>query len=767
MLRVATHVGVVVRSDTTELFNFINGRPIPLGGGPLSPAALLEELWMYAKTTPHTKAFARFTARAVTLAVVASWLTIVSASAQPAPSSPSAPTPSDDVTELSLEQLLDVEVQSVFGASKFLQRVTEAPASVSIVTAEEIERYGWRTLADVLRTVRGFYVTDDRLWAYIGTRGFLRPGDYNTRLLLVVDGHRVNDNVYDQALIQEDFLIDMADVARIEIVRGPSSSLYGSSAFFGVVNIVTKPPVQASARTLVSDVGTLGRREGRLTLGREFGNGVRFGMSASLAGLGGVQSLYYPEFDDAFSNAGISQDLDYTRRQNVLGSLGYRGFTVRTGFNVRKKGMPTGAYGTIFGDNRAWVRDERIFLDSMWEGRVARGWESRIRAAYDHSSYIGHYPYDWDNDQETPVVVYRDAGIGDWLTGEGQFSRHVGSKHRLTLGVEHRQNVRQHQDGRLLELDEEQWANRRQSSTTGLFVQDEIRVHKTLLLNLGLRQDHDARFGTSVKPRVAAILQPTARTTVKLLFGEAFRAANAFESFYVTPGFYKANPSIRPEEIRTLEAIAEQYVGKRLRLSGSWFTYDVKNLISLDDDVDGLFWYANIDSAQARGVEAEVEAKWPGGAQARLSYTFTRARDGHSGDVLMNSPAHVTQALVSLPLPKRLYVGLEARALSARLDRLGGIVTGHFVPSVTLSGPLVNNRLRFSGTIANVTDTQYTDPVSDEFRQATIAQNGRTARLRLTSNLLRTRWRRSHVDGPVGLRIIAGGLARRVSRDGE
>ena len=115
-----------------------------------------------------------------------------------------------DLSKLSLEQLVDLKIDSVYGASAYLQKVTEAPSSVTIVTAQQIRRYGFRTLADVLRSVRGFYVTYDRNYSYVGVRGFSRPGDYNARVLLLIDGHRLNDNVFGSALIGSEFPLDIA-----------------------------------------------------------------------------------------------------------------------------------------------------------------------------------------------------------------------------------------------------------------------------------------------------------------------------------------------------------------------------------------------------------------------------------------------------------------------------------------------------------------------------------------------------------------------------
>jgi outer membrane receptor for ferrienterochelin and colicins len=142
--------------------------------------------------------------------------------------------------DMSLEDLMLIDIDSVYGASGFKQKVTEGPASVTIIISEEIQRYGYRTLANILRNVQGFYVSYDRNYSYLGERGFGLPGQYNNSIALLVDGHRLNDNIYDGALIGTEFPIDVDLIDRVEVIRGPNSSLYVASAFLGVVNIITK-----------------------------------------------------------------------------------------------------------------------------------------------------------------------------------------------------------------------------------------------------------------------------------------------------------------------------------------------------------------------------------------------------------------------------------------------------------------------------------------------------------------------------------------------
>ncbi|MEO8070935.1 MAG: TonB-dependent receptor plug domain-containing protein, partial [Acidobacteriota bacterium] len=250
--------------------------------------------------------------------------------------------------DLSVEDLMTLDAGQVFGASERLQPVIEAPASVSFITAKEIERFGYRTLADILRSVRGIYVTEDRNFSFIGTRGFARLGDYNSRILLLVNGHRVNDNVFGQAEIGAEFGMDPAMFERVEIIRGPASSLYGDSAFFAVVNVITRTGASLGGGSLTLEGGTLGTQLVRGTSGQVFANGAELALSGTFERSDGVGRLYFPAFDLPATNNGVAEGLDGERVGQFYGRLDFKGLTVTAAYGNRRRFIPTASFGTIF-----------------------------------------------------------------------------------------------------------------------------------------------------------------------------------------------------------------------------------------------------------------------------------------------------------------------------------------------------------------------------------------------------------------------------------
>ncbi|HEV8481189.1 MAG TPA: Plug domain-containing protein, partial [Candidatus Eisenbacteria bacterium] len=132
--------------------------------------------------------------------------------------------------------------EQVVTANKRPIPLAETPSSVTVIPAAEIRAMGYRTLAEALQYVRGLYVSSDRNYSYLGVRGIRRPGDYNDKVLVTLDGHTMNGSAFGDAAIGRELGLDMENVERIEIVRGPGSTLYGSNAVFAVINVITRGP---------------------------------------------------------------------------------------------------------------------------------------------------------------------------------------------------------------------------------------------------------------------------------------------------------------------------------------------------------------------------------------------------------------------------------------------------------------------------------------------------------------------------------------------
>src|SRR5258706_11194462 len=201
-----------------------------------------------------------------------------------------------DLTELPIEALMNLDVPKVYAASKIEQKTTEAPSSITIITADEVKKYGYRTLADVLQGVQGFNVSYDRNYAFLGARG-ISLGDFNSRMLLLVDGHRVNNNLTDGASIGTAFPLDVDLVDRVEIIRGPGSVLYGNNAFFGVIDVITRQGKQVDGAEASGAYGSFNAYSGRVTLGNRFTNGLDVLLSGTIDHSDGPENLFYPAYN--------------------------------------------------------------------------------------------------------------------------------------------------------------------------------------------------------------------------------------------------------------------------------------------------------------------------------------------------------------------------------------------------------------------------------------------------------------------------------------
>lgn len=632
-----------------------------------------------------------------------------------------------DLSALPIEQLLTLEVYS---ASKFVQKVSDAPSAVSVVTAADIKEFGWRSLADILRSMRGMYVSNDRNYSYLGARGFLRPGDYNTRFLLLIDGNRSNDAVYDQASISSEAVIDVDLIERVEFVPGPGSSIYGANAFFGVINVITKRGRDFNGPQVSVESGSYGARKARATYGMRGEHGGEILLSATTYREHGPD-LYYPEFDSPANNNGIAQRLDHDRSDSVMMKGGHGPFSVTFAHSERKKGIPTASFSQVFNDPRAHTVDTQSFIDFGYRQALASDAELTSRVFWGRYDYDGDYVYDYP-----PLTINRDGTRARWWGAEAKLVSTRFAGHKIVTGAEYQRDYQRDQFNYDVDPNFSYLDDRRKNRRIGIYAQDEITLRDDVLLNAGVRYDrYSSTQDSSVNPRLALIYKATAATTLKAAFGTAFRAPNAYELYYevLSEGGQRSNTSLKAERIRTRELIAEHHLSPDVRITASVFQNTVSNLITqTSDPADGMVMFRNLDHASAQGVELEYEHVWSAGERLRTGYSWQKTRNQATGATLVNSPRHLANFNLSKPLFRTGWrAGVEALYVGKR-NTLQAHTSSYWLANLTLLSKRLAPGLEVSVSAYNLFDRRYADPGAEEHAQDAIGQNGRTFRLKIS-----------------------------------
>lgn len=626
-----------------------------------------------------------------------------------------------NLEQLSLEQLMNI---AVVGASKYEQKQQQVAAAVSVITRKDIRTYGWRTLNEALASLPGIHPTYDHQYDYLGTRGFGLPGDFNTRVLITVNGNRINDATYDQGPTGRDFPLDIDLIERIEFIPGPGSAVYGQNAMLGVVNIITRTGSSVKGAELSTSYQTAEvMPQERVTLGKQFDNGID-----ALISVSGLQSRGTDRFFD-YGDSGVSGVAHRMDGENVK-QLFARATRGPVAFDFiygdRRKDDPTAMY---FSDPLAGasINDRRLNTQIQYNDNFADGTLNVLGRAF-----LGQYRY------EQPRIYNGEktltTGPSNWHGAELRLLSTALTDHKLMLGFEYQNNTSIKQTFQNFANPDENVAIHSAVVRLGVYAQDEWRITDTVSVTAGLRYDHNNWIGNRLSPRGALIWQATPKTTLKALYGRAHRSPNSYERDFNDGVSQVANPGLHSEAVDTAELVADYLPLPNMNVRATVYVWDMYNIITLGvDPLSGITQYQQASNkVLARGTELSFDKTWDWGARLRGSYGIQNAEQHHSH--LPNSPYHLGKLNVSIPIPLMtgLRAGYELQYYGKRKTLDGTNTAAYFLSNLNLVTDVRWVKgLEASLSFYNLFNEHYQHPAADTNWQNSFVQAGRTVRFRL------------------------------------
>jgi len=400
---------------------------------------------------------------------------------------------------------MNVQVE---GAALHLQTLRDAPASVTVITAEDIYKYGYRTLGEAMASVRGFTLNDNRTYQTVGVRGFNLPWDFGSRILVMVNGHNIADSIFDSMLwFGDDFPIDMHLVKRIEIIRGPSSALYGSNGEFATINVVTKPPEEAGPASLSTEFGSFGQKKAQMMATVPIGKRAKMLFSGTVFDKSGESPLYFPGLDTPETNHGQAIRMDAQKGYHFFSNLTWRGWNITASVSDRDKIQPVSWGNTIFNDRGTQLNETSNYVEAAYTREFARG-TLRWRTYYNQDHLGGRFDFPLTSTSNSGLVVEdnRTFSYGDWIGTQLTYRFDLARLGTLTAGAETEMDLRGFQGSKDVSPAPVEFVNIDiRDKTHSLFVQDERRLSSRWTLDLGLRLDGSAYHQNFVSPRAALI----------------------------------------------------------------------------------------------------------------------------------------------------------------------------------------------------------------------------------------------------------------------
>jgi vitamin B12 transporter len=533
----------------------------------------------------------------------------------------------------------------VVTATKVETPVAELGASVTVVNGDDFQTYHYSSADEALRNVPGLEIRRSGSLGKVSS-AFIRGANSN-QVQVLVDGVRVKSPTTGQA--------DLSDISpdlieRIEIIRGPQSTLYGADAIGGVINIITRKGKGAASGSIELEGGNYDTWATRAAAGGSF-KILDYSLSAS-----------HLESNGQFKNDNFDINALNGRIGVSLPAESSLSFVVR--YNKNETGLPIKAIFpppqpiTPIIDPNQKQQSETLVMTLEGQTHPVPWWESRVRL----SRYTNEFGF---QDAPDPGFVFEspfrsqidvERREAEWVN-----SFHIGKWSTSTIGLEYRRE--QGDDKGVFHKATETWS--------GLF-EEQLRFFDRLFLTAGFRVEDHSVFGTATTGR-GSIAYDVKEWGTRLhgSAGSGFRAPTINDLFF--PGF--SNPALQPERSLSWDAgVGQKLWQDHIRLDATYFHTDFRDLIQFVPlDVFPFATVDNVGRARAEGLEFTVEADLWYNLIASASYTFTDTKNLTTGDPLPRVPKHSGNVGLTWEPIRRLSLFTQLYVRSSQFDNFGNI----------------------------------------------------------------------------------------------
>lgn len=559
------------------------------------------------------------------------------------------------------------ELSMAFGDKSFVSIATgskvpvaRAPSIATVITAEDIVASGATDLDELLETVPGLHVARSTLGhtPMYTVRG-IRGGLTNPQVLMLVNGMPLTRAYAGDRGINWGGQ-PVQNIARIEVIRGPGSALYGADAYAGVINIITKTKADIGGTRLGGYGGSFKSAGGWLLHGGRLGD-VDVAAYLSIDRTDGARPTVEADaqtgLDDIFARFGVPPvslapgPPNYAHKI-VDGALDFSwdAWRFRTSYkHVTGIGSGTGIAQAL--DPKGRSSSERVDMDLSWHDLLAdRAWEMSARANLSHYNEISHL-FLFPAGTNLGKGVFEDGMIG----APAKWERHLRlettavytgmAQHRVRLGAgfaildmyRNRETKNFNPDfspigtGSLEDeidvTDTVPFTTPHQRKVAHVYAQDEWALTPDLSLTAGLRHDHYSDFGGTTHPRVALVWEAAYDVTAKLMYGSAFRAPSFTELYVINNPAAIGNPDLKPETLRTLEAAVSWHAASNARVALNLYRFRQSNIIRTDTAIT----FQNQGRQDGHGLE--LEGQWEPSRAWRVAggYAWQRTVDSDTG----------------------------------------------------------------------------------------------------------------------------------------